>query len=85
MKVPAKVKKTFTFVPGFHLCALRHMEGMMETLLKDHPSPNQKNTPGVSGEFADNIAENYESFLSLKAMISEVADDCDTAVTAASA
>jgi enolase len=79
MKIPTPITKKFTFEPGFHLHALRHVEHMIENLLKDHPSPNRKNPPGMEGEFADNIAENYEAFASLKTMIAEAADCCESA------
>lgn len=80
MKIPSPIKKEFTFDPGFHLCALKHLEGMLEDLLKKHPSPNQKNPPGLHGEFGDDIAENYEAFSSLKNMIAEAAQECDNAI-----
>lgn len=80
MKIPAPVKKEFSFDPGFHLCALRHVEEMLNELLKTHPSPNSKNAPGVRGDFSNDIAENYEAFLSIKTMIAEAARDCDLAL-----
>lgn len=80
MKIPSPIKKEFTFDPGFHLHALRHIEGMLEELLKNHPSPNHKNGPGVHGDFSDNIAENYEAFISIKNMVAEAAHDCDIAL-----
>ena len=83
MKIPHPIKKEFTFAPGLHLLVLRHIEGHLDELLKNHPSPNQCNAPGMEGEFADNIAENYEAFLSIRNMISEAAWDCDRAICAA--
>lgn len=80
MKIPKPVKYELTLDPGFHLTALRHTEGLLDDLLKSHPSPNQANTPGMEGEFSGNIAENYESFLSLRNMLSQAAEKCDSAL-----
>ena len=80
MQIPAAIKKEFTFDPGFHLASLRQIEAYLNDILEKHPSPNQKNGPGMHGDFSSDIAESYSSFLSLRDMISDAANECNNAV-----
>ena len=78
--IPAPVVKQFTFDPNLHLSGLRHLEWHLGEKLKTFPSPNRKNGPCLKGDFSKEIAENYESLHSLRAMIAETATECDQAI-----